>query len=319
MKKHLVFSFLITALMMATALLLPSLSFAKPVVLNVMMADEEAFLSSSVDILQKIYAEYAPGVEYRKVILYAPPPWQNLPDSAPVIQELRRELKEKIAAALKPDDQIAYLILETHGGTTLDHRSNLSFFGTFSAAGPDAQFREIFDPLRARMVPNAAIIMNSCSIFADSEGDAVKRSQALLNYFGARDGVVYGANVPEIDTLPTHGKYFSWNNPSNRERVEKAAFINVGLSFLVAIAGAAVGHHPLTDAFLSGVSMATLTAAVQAAWIRYSGEAIDSTWTYNAGYLLQFKQGRLRSVELIQKMKDLARSFGIKRRCSDVF
>lgn len=322
MRKNLVFSLLMAVLLMATALLMPALSFAKSVVLDVMLADEVSFTSSSTEALQQIYAQYAPGVEYRKVIVSMPEPAMG-PSSIGIPsfleKRLREQLKEKLATALQPDDEIAYLLLETHGGTSLDHFSTLELMGAFSAEGPNEKFRELFDPLRSRMARNAAIIMNACSVFEDGEEQASLRAQALLNYFGAVDGVVYGSKFAEIDTLQTQGKYFSWKNPVVISKVRRAVKYNAGLSMAVAVIAAIVGAHPLTAALIAGVGMSALTAVVQRSWIRKGDRNVDDDPRLNKGYLLQFKDGQMRSMELIHKMRDLAKSFGIKRSCSMIY
>jgi hypothetical protein len=242
----------------------------------------------------------------------------STPLPAPVVRRIRERLKEQLQSILQPEDQIAYLILETHGSTSEKHESFLEMMGSFSSEGPDEEFREIFDPIRTRLASNAAVIMSACEIFADGEAQASLRAQALLSYFGARDGVVYGSKFDEVDTLQTQGKYFSWKSPYVREKVQRAAFFNSGFTVVMATIAAIAGAHPLTALTVSTVTSA-LTAAMQYSWIRHADSEISEYARLNRGYLLQFKDGQMRSIEFIHKMKDLAKSFGIKRACSMIY
>jgi hypothetical protein len=296
-------------------LLFASLCLARPVALNVMVADEVAVQSQSSEIIERMFADRLPGVEFRRVIVQAQAPM--IPHLFSDNEQVHAELKEKLSQILQPGDELTYLILDTHGATKkAKDASNPNDAGTTVLyhlgeisydRGVNAEFADLFDAVKPYAAKNLTIIMNACSVFAGNKDKASRRAEAMLAYFGAPDGTIYGSTIPETDTFALT-EYGSWRN-FQPPRKTFLMMNSLGLMLGTVLATAVIQSHqgnPL--AYFAGSMAAMEVIAYSRPLISKMSELLR--WT-NLGYLFQFHQGRLWKTEFMQKMKDVARSFAL--------
>jgi hypothetical protein len=223
-------------------------------------------------------------------------------------ERIRNELKEKIAKALQPDDEVVYLILDTHGATQ-DGETVMEYLGKISAQGPDEDFRELFDPLKGQFSPNLKIVLNSCSVFADDEQQSALRAKALIDYFKAPYGAVYGSKVPEVLSAQYPLKY------SMGRGMPVKIYAGLLVSAAVLFLSPSLGMH--NDAWLPAlVTDAELAAAFSAVGVTFQLSILklmNVLKMVNYGYLFQFKDGKLEKTEIIRKFKNIARTYGFGR------
>lgn len=290
-------------------------AFAKPVILNIVVADEIAIQSETSQIIERMFADRMPGAEFRRVVVQAQSPM--IPHLFSDEARVHAELKEKMASVLKPGDELTYLIIDTHGGTDkpedaanprdagstiLYHLGNISY-----DQGVDAQFADLFDSVKPYAAKDLTIIMNACSVFCGGEDQASLRAEAMLAYFGAPNGTVYGSTLPEIDTF-AFTKYGKWRDflPT-----KKVVWVMNSLSLVLAstLAAAVVQEHDGNPyAYFAGTFAVMQIATYFRPLLSKFSEIMR--WV-NQGYLFQFHKGRLFKAEFMQKMKDVVRSFAL--------
>jgi hypothetical protein len=326
LSKNLCLSLLVLLLLFVTAFFLPSLGFAKPVALNVVVADEISISSSTSQILERLFHDKLPNTEFRRVVVDGQSPLY--PHLSSDQAEVHAELKKKLASALQPGDTLTYLIIDTHGDTEPMHSAGggvavasekftrLFHLGDVSASqGVSPEFADLFDQLKPYVSSDLKIIINACSVFADGETAGSLRAQALLKYFGAVNGTVYGASIPEIDTF-AFSSYGTWRDflPT-----KKVFWINNTISLVMsATLALVVAKTHDGNPWVYGVSSFAILQA-----LGYLRPLLNKTYDYfklvNLGYLFRFADGKLASTEFMQKMKDLNRSFALPGKCKSTF
>jgi hypothetical protein len=282
-----------------------SLAMAKTVVLDVVVADEYAIQSSTSEFRKRLFNDYLPDAEFRQVIVSAP---QFLKQPAAEKNRVHAELKAQIAAALQPGDTLAYLILNTHGETRQSVTS-LVELGKISQTGPDENLSDLFDSVKSFAAKNLVVIMNACSVFADNQAASSQRAQALLAYFGAPDGAVYGSKVTEVDLSMFQKKYSNWKSALPTKKIlafDLAA--GLGAAECVTILFSLAIHNP-HQALILAASTAFLMSSTIYMMQTLGFKYLDALKVINVGYLFRFRDGQVESVEVMQKMKDLAKSF----------
>jgi hypothetical protein len=218
---------------------------------------------------------------------------------------LRKTIQEKIAAIpLEPTDQIKILIIDTHGNSFQDE-TNLTSIGKISETGVDSEFAEIFAPIQHRAAADLRVVLNSCSTLCGTDLAASKRAGSLLRYFGAENGVVYGATTSE--------SYASKSILPSGKVMRSFAMFGLGFSQVMMVTQAiqdpakfstvSPGHHLF--------ELVGLTFGVAAA-LSFAYPMLHELWTKvvsdlnlnNVGRLLEYKDGVLTNSTNISKFKD---------------
>ena len=104
---------------------------------------------------------------------------------------LRTELRTELEALNLGGDLVRTLVINAHG-TGGYVSSSIEPLGKLFANGPNAKFRETFEPLRGRLRRNARVVLLSCSILAGERASIEKRVEGLMSWLGATDGTLTG-------------------------------------------------------------------------------------------------------------------------------
>jgi hypothetical protein len=319
--KNFCLSALALVLLFTTALFLPEIAFGKSVALNVVVADEIAIQSSTSVIVERLFKDKLPDTEFRRVVVQAQSP--AIPHLFSDNVRVHAELKQQLAEILHAGDTLTYLILDTHGETLkpenagnprdagvtrLLHLGDISFAG-----GVSHEFADLFDAVKPYASSKLTIIMNACSVFCGGEKAASLRAESMLAYFGAIDGTIYGATLPEIDTFAFERQYSTWRDflPS-----KKMFWMTNVMSLMMSttLALAVAQSHDGNPYVYFGSSLALIQAFnYLRPWIMKAADVLKMA---NLGYLFQFHRGKLIKTEFMQKMKDVARSFALKGKVS---
>lgn len=130
------------------------------------------------------------------------------------IKEIQIEFQNKLSKILDPGERVSYLIIGTHGssraGDDTWSQTSLKYLGNFYGHYVGEDFEKNFSSIKDRTTDDLKIIMNSCNTFcAGGKPQSERRAQQVLNYFGAINGGIYGADVPEVGTTFDHPKYLT--------------------------------------------------------------------------------------------------------------
>ena len=281
---------------------LSSLGHAADVVLHLSLADEIALTSEHAKDIDAFIRSNAPGSRLESIVVRTKRFGYLLKSSE---LALRKRIQDRIAAIqLGPNDRIKILIIDTHGNSVEDE-TVLASIGKISETTVDKDFDEIFSSVRKRAAPDLRIVLNSCSTLCGTDGAASKRAGSLLNYFGARDGAIYGAITSETYTeksiLPS-GKV---------TRLFAMAGFGISQVMMVMEAvqdptkfySATPAHHLFELVGLAASIAAALSLAypmINDIWARVLSELN----LRNVGKLLEYQNGELVSSTNISKFKD---------------
>ena len=169
-------------------------------------ADDESFPEEKKVILQVVLAKkysltFGPLYDAKKSRMY-----QNAYPCRPVRivrGKNREEVQKLLAKVLNSDEMISHLIINTHGNFGLSKDGDYSVtklvgMGRIFSSGPDHAFDVFFRPIQTRLLEGAAIVLDSCLVFAGPVEQVVSRAQALLDYFGLKKGRVFGPDVLQL-------------------------------------------------------------------------------------------------------------------------
>lgn len=295
-----------------------------PVALIVQLTDDAGFRSSMIDHLRLVIAQERPGMEIRVV---------NVDDSFVLSRGRERRtaplIGQGVVSALRPGDEVALLMINTHGATVRDRRgrrsgTRLQGIGRFYSDGEITEaLQTSLGSLRGRMQSNATVILNSCSTFCGGSRDAKLRAKAFMDFLQIPDGRIYGATVIEATTEFDHPDttspesfkktFRSWLLETASETVKLLPVV-VGPAALF-VSSALPGQSGLlaedslfTVAALTGVSSAALASA-----FTFADEHLAPTltrfvnWTFfNRGLLFSFNGGGIVTTEKANKRYDLS-------------
>jgi hypothetical protein len=294
------------ALGLILSFLLPQVfSFAsasQKIALDIFLSDQVAFRSQHAYYMKDVFARLFPDIEYRQIVVSNSLIGFNK-------QATRQEIQKELQTVLKPNEQIQFLILDTHGNTVESQGRLVTTLGTLGQVGPDGvdgNFDEIFRPIQNRAAPDLTILMNSCSTFCGPPEESQKRAQAFLDYFSAPHGRIYGAYVKEVDNI--------YLDPKNLKLKALLPSWKIYLT-TVALFGAAIGVSPLLEgnfqtldilratlhgAVYFGLPFATLIEIVNPLFSWFAGKTFA-----NRGWLFSFQNGKLQSQIDVQKPRDM--------------
>lgn len=269
--------------------------------LHVYIYDGHAFELSHAQVTEDIFADLFPDVRYKLVAIDHKSPQ--------LTEDLRSQLKEILA----DDEQIEFLVIDTHGSTIKDSDdpalgigTHLTKLGKVYENGVDTDFAVSFEFLKNRGTKDMKILLNSCSVFCEGKESAAKRGQRLLEFFDAPEGSIYGADVPEISYAYDHWRYL-------RPEYLRPPWA-VALSAIVIGSVAGVFSTPL-DFFDSSTYWDTAKTTTLFGSTLFAGfsmfrptyQWLMSKFKLNRGYAFKFENGRLQTWSRMIKNRDLFR------------
>lgn len=278
------------------------------IALQIYFQDGFAFPKNSEDLFERIFSELRSDLTYRRISISS-----NLLKES----EILNGLKEQISSSLKPGEELAVLIIDTHGSTGKSlwgsPVTSLRNLGKAYETEVDPDFKETFSSLRGRAAKDLQIILNSCSPFCGGHQSAALRAKAILDYFGAPDGSIYGSDVAEVSQAFDQKKYFKWKYllPDLKMMLSMTA-LTTGLMFPVFgyAEWMTVGEQNAAllqslwqasqKSLALGVGASALTAALAPVF-----QFISSKYFLNRGYYFLFKSGELSKSFRVVKYKDL--------------
>ena len=176
-------------------LLIGQTAFAgRPVVLNVVMADNVAIEVRLQEYLRNVFEKYRPDLTFKTVVV-------KTSYLGFFEKRTKENLRLQLAQILEAEDEISFLILNTHGRTKYGEGNNtteLHLMGAVSEEGVDDEFAQAFSPIRNHTRNDLKIVLNSCSIFCGGEESAARRGMALLRFFNAPGGSIVGSDFYEV-------------------------------------------------------------------------------------------------------------------------
>lgn len=148
---------------------------------------------------------------------------------------ITQEIQE-FAMKLRPSDRITHLILNTHGSSEnypTDSKTVLKSLGEFNEYRVSPSFKKMFNPLLPYLPDTLAVILNACRTHCGSSKKVKARTESLMKYFGAKNGVLWGT------TSIVLGGGTDYKNMSKRNLIKHdlktfAPIINTG-SFILSL------------------------------------------------------------------------------------
>lgn len=177
------------------------------VALEIYFYDDVAIDRNGEDLFERMFAKLRPDITYRRISIKSSR-WGSRK------KEISDELRVKITTVLGQNEHVAFLLIDTHGSTVESNTgrpvTSLGYLGKIYESGVDPEFAELFAPIKDKAEKNLQIILNSCSTFCGGQESAAQRGKALLNYFGATEGGIYGSDVDEISQKVDHPEFIKW-------------------------------------------------------------------------------------------------------------
>lgn len=279
----------------------------QPVALHIYLYDDGAIVKTEDELMENLYREAFPNIRFERVSVSLNQPRE----------QIRRQLLAAVQEIRLPSNEsITHLIIDDHGVTEKVGNATvtrLTDLGIISASGVDASFAEVFNPLKRHFSKDLKILFNACLVFCGPEDQAQQRATALLNYFGATDGEVYGSNVEEVsiafdDLSEAPPKYFM---PSKK--------IWAAAAVLTTAIGIGWQLDPATSTSLSQEILygagALLANAVGINAVRIAYQKFAARFFLNRGWVFRFKNNRI-----IEKVKTSKKRYldGLFRRCDSL-
>lgn len=307
---------------------------SRNIALEVYLYDDLAFDRRSQDLFEGMIGKLRPDLGYRRVSIKASLfGWHK--------ERVNSELRERLASVLEPGERISILLINTHG-QTIDTKENgkateLSYMGHVFENGADAEFSQTFSAIQNRATLDLRIILNSCSVFCGGVESAAQRGRSILNFFGASNGGIYGADVVETSQVFDDPEFFKWKYlvPSFKSFWVSAVLVAAATypTFLPQTADVIAEQinttgsmfelfsmmfaHPELAAGLAGSSAGTLVSI-----LRPITEALASRFYSNRGYFFALENGELAVGQKVIKYQEMANLIANGRpsaRCETLF
>ncbi len=223
----------------------------------------------------------------------------------------RHEVRDRIAELnISPEDKIVMLVIGTHG-SSVGGETQLAFVGSISQEGVDAKFAETLGRIADFAASDMRIVLNSCSSLCGTDLESSRRAGQMLEFFGASDGIIYGAATSESFIDPNiipSGKYLA---------IFAMGALAISETLLVGNAiSDPIAFESLTNIekiTQFGGTFLTLLAAIPLIkwsftdfWVRVNSKLRR----LNFGRLFSFRNGALDDVEPVSKFFDRDKIYG---------
>lgn len=277
------------------------------VALQIYFQDTFAFPDSSQELFEEIFHHLRPDLTFKRITIDT----SRLKES-----EIKKELQQRLASALDPGEELSVLILDTHGNTEKPKSDNsatvLRHLGRVYEAGIDAEFENTFAPLKDKASEDLQVILNSCSVFCGGQDKSATRAWALLGYFGAVHGSIYGSNIDEISQALDRKTFFKWKYLfPNPRMLATVAALTTALIFPVMtyeeFMNLQNGEALLSSFFEASQKAVTIGGTMSALMISWKPlfQFLSSRYLLNRGYYFVFRDGELQKSFKVIKHKDL--------------
>lgn len=276
---------------------------AREVVLHVAVTDGGAFSQQDASAIDRYISAKLPG---ERLVSIGARRTMGLRSK----EAVAAELKARIAAVeLAPDERITHLIIDTHGDTVENDgklETKLTVIGNIADDGPNKDFDDIFAPIRGKLSRGATIVLNSCSTLCGTNDQAAARAKALLSYFGADAGRVYGAESLEMAVPGKLNKEFRL-----RDWIRLGDMGAMIPSLMMALDGAygLLTHTTPTDAAIAQLAFTSFL---------FARPILNWTGLFNRGRIFIFDHGALTTVVPVRRYVNEAEIYNTET-CSDVF
>lgn len=130
---------------------------------------------------------------------------------------VRASLAAQLANVLQPGETITHVVIAAHGATRYVDgvpTSDLDYLGSFDPNGLNEDLSDVLRPIQGQVARNGTVVLFSCRALCGASDGATARAESLLNFLGASDGTLYGAETleigpevmswPDARTLPLH-------------------------------------------------------------------------------------------------------------------
>ncbi len=174
-----------------------SASAAQPTILIVGMIDE-AMPGHQYTEYKKLYQKMYPNHE---IILALSKFHKNQESTA---KYGRSEVLDRLQGIDFSGKVVSHIILATHSNTFQYSDSSrytyLLGLGRFDEHGPDEELAEVLDIFRHKVSSKVTVVLTGCSTLCGTKQEVESRAQSLMNYIGASDGTLFGANTSTTKT-----------------------------------------------------------------------------------------------------------------------
>ncbi|HAM35146.1 MAG TPA: hypothetical protein DEB40_13645 [Elusimicrobia bacterium] len=219
----------------------------------------------------------------------------------------REQVLSRLKTALHDGEKISHLAIGTHGRFDLFTEGTGTLLarigGVYARTRPpytgvvDTNFHEFFAPIRGRLLDEASITLIACDVFAGRARDAFRRSEAIFDYFGLRNGRISGADMLSKNSIPTLG------GPFVAEVWLTLASGLISAAFMIFVV---ISHAPLA---MIGIGALILPAAIVIERIL--------EWAFPekvTGFLIRRVNGHLGKIERVRLFRRSREYLGIIRK-----
>lgn len=159
-------------------------------------APKEQVISLAWSNLYKaVFKRYNPNVNFILVTI-SKSEIENKKKNQPSSYTNQNAISDLIEHHTKNIQKINYLIISTHGNSYQlenDSYTALEHVGLVYESGPNSEFTTTFSSIRGKTSKDLKIVLDSCSTFCGPKKESIKRAKAILDFFNAPDGSIYGA------------------------------------------------------------------------------------------------------------------------------
>jgi hypothetical protein len=285
-----------------------NLTSPKKVALHVFIYDDVAIEKSTEDLFQRIFATLRPDLTYR-LLSVSGVGWGRGQ------REVLNEVKARIATALRPNESMAYLLIDSHGSTEQSDISGsatkVNGLGKIYESGVDSDFDKVFSPIKTNAEDNLRVILNSCASFCGGQESAAKRGQTFLNYFGATHGGIYGSDVSDVSSAFDYKDFIKWQYLLPSLKLSRIATITSMLIMTSMITyvhslnpGSATFPQLLSQSAIEGTLAGTVIGAIGLT-LKPIIQFLGTHTVWSRGYYFALENGKLSVGTRMIKYKEL--------------